>query len=56
VAVSAEDRTGSVLVRADRPDGQTVGMEVYAIDDEADAQVGLAILRNGDTVALLRNG
>jgi hypothetical protein len=42
VVLSAEGQVGSVLVRADRPEGETVGIELYAMDDDkVGAQVGL---------------
>jgi hypothetical protein len=56
VVLSAEGQVGSVLVRADRPEGETVRMELYAMDDRFGSQVGLGVLRDGDTIALLRDG
>ena len=52
VVLSADRRTGSVLVRVDGPPGRTVGLEVYASEPAGEAPtVGMAELRDGDVVA-----
>lgn len=52
VVVSAERRTGSVLVRLDRPDGATDGLELAACEPPGEAPLlGLVELRGGDVVA-----
>lgn len=52
VVLSADSRTGSVIVRLDRPAGGTTGVELYAGEDPdtGDAVYGLAMLSEGSPV------
>ncbi|MFN8017467.1 MAG: hypothetical protein U0P45_05020 [Acidimicrobiales bacterium] len=53
VVLSAEGRTGSVLVRLAGPPGATTGMELVAAEPEGEEPVvAVAELRDGDVVAL----
>lgn len=53
VVLSTRENGGSVLVRLDRPAGQTTGAELYAWDDpDSDASdAGVCLVREGDLVA-----
>jgi hypothetical protein len=52
VVIDARNRTGSVLVHIDRPDGRTTGVEIYANQSEdGEDEVGVCVLRDGDVVS-----
>ena len=54
VVLSADRRTGSVLVRLGTPQGATTGVELVASEPEGEAPVlGVAEVRSGDVVRFL---
>ena len=58
VVVSADRRTGSVLVKAVGPDGHTTGSELFAAEDPqgGDPEIGLCLIKDGTVVARWREG
>ena len=56
VVLDSVERTGSVLVRADRPQMHTTGVEVFASENEDEVEAGLCVLVDGDVVSRWTSG